>query len=184
MDATLVLHELDRAEAQRKLDAIPAEALDTAWVREAQIEAVIDAVLLVAHGRTTALAHARHVGEWCARIARALPLGPNPTTARRVGALAGIGADRLEAIPELRHLAAHVADYQRFDVDRPARRAPSTMTLIVSVASEFDGEIATERRSAASILRSILDDADDARGAIAQALARAVGYSTDQSAVA
>ena len=45
MDTELTLHELSRLEAQRKLRDLPAAVLETAWVREAQIEAVIDAVL-------------------------------------------------------------------------------------------------------------------------------------------
>jgi hypothetical protein len=50
MDTELTLHELERLEAQRKLRDLPAALVETAWVREAQIEAVIDAVLVVALG--------------------------------------------------------------------------------------------------------------------------------------
>ena len=64
MNDELTLHELTRLEAERKLQALPAAVLETAWVREAQIEAVIDAVLAVAFGDDTqALARARHAGD-------------------------------------------------------------------------------------------------------------------------
>ena len=96
MDTELTLHELERLEAQRKLRDLPAAIVETAWVREAQIEAVIDAVLTVALG-AEATAHARHAGEWCARIAAALPNGPDPSLARRVGVLGDIDSVRLGA---------------------------------------------------------------------------------------
>lgn len=136
MDEELTLHELKRLEAERKLRSIPADILDTAWVRDAQIEAVIDAVLAVQYSRKPlAYAHARHVGEWCARIAEKLAKGPNPVIARRVGVLANVDAEAISQLPELQSLSIHVRDYQTATNDDELQR--SIMSTIVSVADDF-----------------------------------------------
>ena len=184
MDHQLTLHELQRLEAERKLRTIPAELLDVAWVREAQIEAVIDAVLAVTvGGDAAALAEARHVGEWCARIAASLAYGPEPSFARRVGALADVDPIALERIPELRNVAPHVADYQRLSMVA-ADGEPRVLSLIVAVASEFDARISEGQRSAASVLRTMLGEAAPAHRAIVQALADAIASRKSATAVA
>lgn len=172
-DDEIILHEIRRAEAERKLRSLPAEALETGWVRETQIEAVVDAVVAMMYGPDdAATAHARHVGEWCARIARALPYGPDPSIARRVGVLAEADPAALERIAELRHLAPHVAGHQRFAMETDEE--PRVLSLIVSVASYFDARIAAEDRSPGSILREMLRAADPSTKAIVQALFDAV----------
>lgn len=161
MDTELTLHELTRLEAQRKLRALPEALLETAWVREAQIEAVIDAVLTVAFsGNADALAHTRHTGEWCARIAAALPGAPDPSLARRVGVLSAIDADVLDRIAELRHIARYSREGQ--------------LKLIASVAREFDARISPDEfgrcTSPPIILRAMLANADDVARPIVAAL--------------
>ncbi len=184
MDDELTLHELRRLEAERKLRAIPAELLDVAWVREAQIEAVIDAVLAVTiGGDAAAVAQARHVGEWCARIAASLPYGPEPAFARRVGVLADVDPTALERIPELRNVAPHVADYQHLAMEA-FDGEPRVLSIVVAVASEFDARISEEQRSASSVLRSMLADAAPAYRAIVQALADAIASHKSATAVA
>ncbi|MHB8148183.1 MAG: hypothetical protein ACYDGM_13125, partial [Vulcanimicrobiaceae bacterium] len=136
MDDELTLHELQRLEAERRLRSIPGEVLETAWVREAQIEAVIDAVLAVTLGAAAPVyGHARHVGEWCARIAEGLPYGPDPAFARRVGVLCDVAPAALERIREVRHLAPYVREYQNFAMKGAGN--PHTMAVIVAVADEF-----------------------------------------------
>lgn len=164
MDTELTLHELERLEAQRKLRDLPAAIVETAWVREAQIEAVIDAVLAVALGDTEATAHARHTGEWCARIAAALPNGPDPSLARRVGVLGDIDCAVLERIVELRHIPQHANDVQ--------------LARIASVAREFETWISPDEfgrsKSPNIVLLAMLANADDATRPIVEVLASAL----------
>jgi len=161
MDTELTIHELGRLEAQRKLRDLPAAIVETAWVREAQIEAVIDAVLVVAlGGDAAATARARHAGEWSARIATALPGGPDPSLARRVAVLSGIDTATLERIAELRHIA-------RYDDG-------SQMRSIARVAREFDERISPNEHgrcaSPTIVLRAMRANADDATRPIVEAL--------------
>ncbi len=177
MDEELTLDELRRLEAARKLRSIPAEVLETAWVQEAQIEAVLDAVLAVTFGGDVeAIAHARHTGEWCARIAAALPYGPDPAIARRVGALADAAPSVLERIPELQYLAGYVRDYQAYAIE--GAKEPRTISVIVETASEFDARIMPDEcgssPSPAAVLRAMLANADVASRPIIEALADAV----------
>jgi hypothetical protein len=163
MDCELSLHELTRLEAERKLRSLPEAALETGWVREAQVEAVIDAVLAVAlGGDAQALAGARHAGEWSARIATALPGGPDPSLARRVGVLSQIDAAVLERIAELRHIAS----------------VSSQLRLIASVAGEFDKRISPDEHNRCAspniVLRAMLANADDAARPIVKALETAL----------
>jgi hypothetical protein len=161
MDTELTLHELGRLEAQRKLRDLPAAIVETAWVREAQIEAVIDAVLAVAlGGDAAATARARHAGEWSARIATALPGGPDPSLARRVGVLSEIDSAILERIAELRHIARYN------DGSQPR--------LIARVARAFDERISPNEHGRCSspqaVLRAMRANADDAARPIVEAL--------------
>jgi len=107
MDEELTRHELARLEAQRKLQRLPSEILETAWVREAQIEAVIDAALAFAMGGDVgALERARQTGEWSARIAAQLGYPGDIADIRRAGVLQEVDPLVLARIPELAHLPA------------------------------------------------------------------------------
>ncbi|HTX57498.1 MAG TPA: hypothetical protein VMD47_10420 [Candidatus Acidoferrales bacterium] len=166
MDEELTLHEIERLEALRKLRSLPEAIVETAWVRDAQVEAVIDAVLVVAlHGDLRATAHARHAGEWCARIAGRLPDGPDPLLARRVGVLGEVDPVTLEQIPELRHLASHL-------------RRRDLIARIAEVAREFDTRIMPDERgrcvSPRLALRAMLANADERSRPIVEALETAV----------
>lgn len=178
MDEELSLGEVGRLEAERKLASIPEDVLETAWVREAQIEAVIDAVLAVTLDDTIAVIHARHVGEWSARIAKALEFGPHPVFARRVGVLSDADPDALERIPELSRFADHVREFQTISMKGTA--APKTLALIVAVADEFDRrvmEYAKHRAPAPSVaLRQMLAEANHETRPIVEALASAVAH--------
>jgi hypothetical protein len=161
MDTELTIHELGRLEAQRKLRDLPAAIVETAWVREAQIEAVIDAVLAVAHGGdAAATARARHAGEWSARIATKLSGGPEASLARRVAVLNDIDPATLEHIAELKHIAPHVREGQ--------------LNLIARVAREFDERISPNEHgrcaSPTIVLRAMRANADDATRPIVEAL--------------
>lgn len=126
-DDALLLHELQRLETERKLRAIPGDILTTAWVREAQIEAVIDAMLAVKYaGNVSGYASARHVGEWCARIAGALADLAGPAAARRFGVLSEFDDSVLSGVAELRYL---VPSRWRF-------------ARIVAIARDFDRLVA------------------------------------------
>jgi hypothetical protein len=175
MDEHLTLHELQRLEAKRKLRAIPPEVLETAWVRDAQIEAVIDAVLVVTlGGDAKAIVHARHVGEWCARIAGNLSSGPDPVLARRVGVLADADPAALEQVAELRHLAPYVRNFQQSSMANSEMFR--TMTAILAVADEFAARMAdaTDPRSVGAVLRAMVSGATERRREAMAALAKAV----------
>ncbi|HTU69086.1 MAG TPA: hypothetical protein VMF11_02100 [Candidatus Baltobacteraceae bacterium] len=176
MDEELTLHELTRLEADRKLKSLPTAVLETAWVREAQVEAVIDAVLVVALSNTQAIARARHAGEWCARIAGALPCGPDPAFARRVGALSEVDPAALERIPELRHLAPYVRDYQAYAIEGGGN--PRAMSLVTCVAREFDERITLDEDGRApspqAVLGMMIAHADEITRPIVEALQTAV----------
>lgn len=183
MDDDLTLHELRRLEAERRLASIPEEALEAAWVREAQIEAVIDAVLAVTLDDQMALVHARHVGEWSARIATALEFGPDPSFARRVGVLSDVDPDALERIPELFRFADHVREFQTISIKGTV--APKTVALIVAVADEFDRrvmEYAKNRGPSPSVaLAQMLAEANHEMRPIVEALASVVQFKRTES---
>lgn len=163
-----------RLESERKLRALPSDFLAVAWVQRAQVEAVIDAVLVTAHGPyEAAISHARRVGEWCARIAGQINAGPNPEIARRVGVLADVSPATLLRIPELCHLADHVADFQRASICN-AQGTAHILTMIVSVATEFDERMRHEKRSASTILRAMLREARAERCEVVGALHKAL----------
>jgi hypothetical protein len=165
MDTELTIHELGRLEAQRKLRDLPAAIVETAWVREAQIEAVIDAVLAVAlAGDAAATARARHAGEWSARIATKLSGAPDASLARRVAVLSDIDPATLERIAELKHIAPLVREGQLKQVARVAR--------------EFDQWISPDEHGRCSsthaVLRAMRANADDATRPIVEALESAL----------
>ena len=137
MDHDVVLSVVASCETERKLLAIPAAILETAWKREAQIEAVIDAVLHTAFVEDPkGYVHARHVGEWCARIAADLPCGPNPSLSRRVGVLKDIDPAVLERLPETSGFACCVREFQESCfLKSPGER--TTTTILAAVADEF-----------------------------------------------
>jgi hypothetical protein len=176
MDDELTLSEIRRLEAERKLRSIPPDILESTWVSEAQVEAVIDAVLAVTLGGAAAVARCRHVGEWCARIAAVLPYGPDPDFARRVGVLRDVDPSALERIRELQQVAAYVRAYQAFAIAGAPQ--PRTMSLIVAVADQFHDRITPDERggaaSANGALQAMLRDAGDESRPIVEALAAAV----------
>ncbi len=128
-------------------------------------------------GDAAAYAHARHVGEWCARIAGSLACGPDRQLARRVGVLAGADPAALERIDELVRYAPFVRDYQSWVMLET--KNPRTTSLIVSVADEFDTRVARSGKgneaSPSAALRSMAAQADEAQRPIVEALSIAVG---------
>lgn len=137
----LTLATLERLEATRRLQSIPAALLESSWALEAQTEAVIDALLAVTAAGDRAYAHARHVGEWAARIAANLPCAPNTAFMRRCGALADLDPATLERVREVRDCAPVVREYQRLRMRLEAPDEIRTAALIVAVADEFDSLI-------------------------------------------
>lgn len=154
-DSDLVLTELRRLEAERKLRTLPRALLESSWANEAQIEAVVDAVLTCATAADArALAHARHVGEWAARIACHLPEAPSLPFMRRFGVLADVEPAVLESLPEVRDLAPAVREFQYVRMGEVAE--PHVATLIVAVADEFDSLIENANRDARMSARDAL----------------------------
>jgi len=176
-DDQLTLHELQRLEAQRKLLSIPEGVLETAWVRSAQVEAVIDAVLAVTFGAdAAAYAHARHVGEWCVRIAGGLAYGPDPCFARRVGVLCDVDPAALERVRELQHLATYVREYQIYAMK--GSENPRTLSVIVAAADEFATRIAQDNHGRAvspnAVLRTMMKHTDETSRPVLEALMNVV----------
>jgi hypothetical protein len=169
-DLSALLTTLERLEAERKLRSMPSAVLETAWVLDAQVEAVIDAVLVVATaGDHRAFAHARHTGEWASRIAAEVPDGPDPSHMRRSGALAGIDPALLARIPELREYAAAVTAFQS--------SADSASAKIIAAASAFDELIAAPdaaaRYAPGDALRMLCQSATPRTRGVIDALRRA-----------
>ncbi|HLI94647.1 MAG TPA: hypothetical protein VKT72_01015 [Candidatus Baltobacteraceae bacterium] len=161
---------LDRLEAQRKLKSIPAVLLESAWVLEVQVEAVIDAVLVATTGGSDqAAAHARHTGEWASRIAAELPHAPGPAFMRRCGVLAQIDSAILARVRELREYASAVRDFQH--------GGDSIAAHILAVAAAFDSLIVAaspeERYPPSDALRMISQSADETTRSVVEALRRA-----------
>jgi hypothetical protein len=150
---------------------------ESAWVREVEIDEVIEAVLSMTLGDDAqAFARARHVGMWCAKIATAVPFGPDPAFARHVGALSDADPDVLANITELHDFAAYIRDYQNYALQGGAN--PRTMSLIVSTAAEFDARLVRELRnrsaSLSRVLRSMAAGADRTARPFVEALAIAL----------
>jgi HD-GYP domain-containing protein (c-di-GMP phosphodiesterase class II) len=169
-DLSGVLATLDRLEAQRRLKSIPAVILETSWVLDAHIEAVIDAVLVaVTAGDDRAFAHARHTGEWASRIAAELPQAPSPPFMRRCGVLAQADPAVLSRIRELREYAVAIHEFQH-GID-------STAARILTVAAAFDSLIFAadpeQRYAPSDALRMLLQSAHPGAREIVAALRRA-----------
>lgn len=143
VDDELVLSELRRCEAERKLRQLPTDVLETAWVREAQIEAVVDAVLAMQYADNTAgYIRARHVGEWCARIVTAQAGSLEPRIARRAGVLSEVDARILRGIPELEHIVT----------------CETYMRVVIGVATAFE-DLSAGEMSPRRALRRLLETA-------------------------
>ncbi len=168
------------------MQAVGSLALETGCVREAQIEAVIDAVILSAFREfPDAAAHLRQVGAWCARIAARLSYGPDPEFARRVGVLSEIDPGLLAALPELRVFAGYVAGYQSMAV--AGESDPQCLALIVLVADEFTRRVTAFEAglgdSPAAAARAMLGGAVGATVPIVEALVQALGMRKGTCAV-
>ena len=165
-----------RLEAERKLRSLPESVLEIAWIREAQVEAVVDAVLAVTYaGNAAAYAHARHMGEWCARIAKNLTFGPDPSFARRVGVLAEADPQLLSTLPELEAFSIYVRAYQ---TARMEREDATVLSLVMIAADEFERCISAfasgHGPSPKSVLVSMLQHSSQKMAAVFEALERAV----------
>ena len=176
---SLTLGELERLEAERKLRSIPAVILDSTWVLHAQEEAVIDAVLLATTaGDNRAYAHARHTGEWAARIATELPGSPAAEFMRRCGVLADANPAALERIREVRDCTRVVRAFQHMRLGGDASPDVVVPALIIAIADEFDlrifEDLDAERYSPNNALRIMQRSAEARTTPIVQALLRAV----------
>jgi hypothetical protein len=165
-----MLATLERLEAQRRLKTIPAALLETAWVLDDRIEAVIDAVLVASTaGDDRAVVHARHTGEWASRIASELQQAPQPSFMRRCGVLARIDPAVLSRIRELREYAPAVASFQHGDDSAAAR--------IISAAAAFDALVSAadpqDRYAPSDALRMLLKSANPRTRTVLDALRRA-----------
>ncbi len=171
----ITMFELDRLEAERKLRTIPGSLLESCWARDTQIEAVIDAILVTTCGNAGTYAHARHVGEWAARIATELPFAPSPAFMRRCGVLAGSDPAMLARLPEVREYAPIVRAFQRLRMGGNGGRETRTAALIVAIADEFESLLSecNGQRGAADAMRVVARCADDESREIVQALLRA-----------
>lgn len=170
------LRLLAHLEYERKLERLSPELLAPERLREAQVEAVIDALLMLwADGDASAYAHARHVGEWSARIAAALPCGPGATFMRRCGVLAGVCPAVLARLPEVAAYASGVEQFQAFAMSGPRSDVEiSAAALIIAVADDFDSRIfvgATNGRVAPrEALQAMYAHADEQTRSILEAL--------------
>lgn len=179
-DVGLTLATLDRLEAERKLRVMPTEFLECGWALEAQREAVIDALLTASTAsRPSDYIHARHVGEWSARIAQRTDSALHASFMRRCGVLAEIDPDVLDRLPEVREFAMVVRAYQSIRIGEDMTDGIArTAALIVAVADEFDSlafEPDIERRcSPNDAIRMMSRCAEEKNRAIVQALMRAV----------
>lgn len=172
----LALATADRLEAQRRLRSIPADLLESAWARDAQTEAVIDALLVsstASDGRM--YVHARSVGEWAARIAAALPCAPSPAFMRRCGVLADMDPSVLERLPEVRYCAPVVRAFQRLRLSGEDGAEVRSAAIIVAVADEFDSLLSEDdcHRGAADAMRTMVRCANEKTREVVHALLRA-----------
>ncbi len=171
---------MERLEAERKLRCIPAPLLESSWVLDAQTQAVVDALLVCSTSADDrAYAHARHVGEWSARIAAEVPCAPEPAFMRRCGVLADVEPVVLERIPEVRDCAPVVSAYQRLEMSGDVLGGFETAAArIIAVAGEFDSLISTadaERRYApADALRMMARTAGEQKRPLVNALRAAM----------
>ncbi len=179
-DPQLTYATLDQLEAERKLRSIPACLLESTWTREAQVEAVVDALLVATTvDDLRAYAHARNTGEWAARIATALPCSPGAAFMRRCGVLADVDPAVLQRVPEVREYAAVVRAFQALRVAGIGEDdGVQTAALIVATAEEFDAMIcapdATCAHSPSAVLREMFHSATPESKPILHALVRAI----------
>lgn len=179
----LTLATLDRLEAERRLRSIPVDLLESSWALEAQTEAVVDALLAATAPEERAYAHARHVGEWAARIAGVLPYAPGAAYMRRCGVLSDVNPAILERLREVRDCAPVVRAFQRFRMADEGPGEIRTAALIVAVTDEFDSLIFDcdneRRQSPNDALRMMIQCASEENRPIVDALRRAVRKATD-----
>lgn len=190
-DLDFTLRGLDRLEAERRLRSLPAEVLANSWAGQAQTEAVADALLTAATlDRPAAYVHARHVGEWAARIAACLPGAPNAEFMRRCGVLAELDPEVLERLPEVRECAPVVRAFQSRRLGQDAGGSLAQAAgRIIGVADEFDSLAfapqAPRRISPGEALRMLQRAVTPENAEIVRALAQAVrSTGTAQTATA
>lgn len=178
----LAFAEVQRLEKERRLRSIPSRVLESSPTLEAQVEAVIDAVLTATlDDNMRAYVHARNAGEWAARIAEMLPEASSARFARRCTVLADCNPTVLERLPELRPYAPTIRAFQRAQMS--SRFADSDGDpididlLVMFVAQQFDDFIvdaATQGRSLRAAMTALkLSDCSAVRR-IASALERGV----------
>lgn len=136
-------------------------------------DAALDGVLQ-GLGDDAAYVHARHTGEWCARIAASLALGPDPAFLRRCGALAEVDPQSIERVPELASCAPVVRAFQRFRMLEVQDDELRTAAIIVAVADEFDARVMREPEAAAQALRLMWRHSTGRRRSVVAALVRAL----------
>lgn len=136
-------------------------------------EAALDA-LLRGLGDEAAYVHARHTGEWSARIAASLSVGPDRAFLRRCGALAEFDPDAIERVPELAPCAPVVRAFQRLRMMDAPDEDTGTPAIIVAVADEFDARVMREPENAAQTLRSMWRHSTGRRRTVVAALVRAL----------
>lgn len=174
-DVIFAFSQVERREAERKAKAIPEQLLGSAWALESQTEAVIDALLAATtHDAPQSAIHARHVGEWAARIAEQMPCAPSPSFMRRCGVLADMDPLILEKLPEVRDCASVVRAFQRARMQRQHGELRSA-ALIVAIADEFQSLLgqSDERCGASNVMRAMVQCADEESREVIQALLRA-----------
>lgn len=177
-DLNVTLSALDRLEAERRLRTMPRAIVESAWALESQTEAVVDALLAAwGYAAPETVVHARHVGEWAARIATELPRAPSPGFMRRCGVLANLNPAIIEKLPEVRDCAPVVDAFQRLRMCVRGASEVRTAALIVATADEFDtlafGADANRCVSPLEALRVIMRCADEESHEVVQALVRA-----------
>lgn len=174
-DVIFALSEIERREAERKAKVIPEQLL-AAWALESQTEAVIDALLAAwTHDAPQSAVHARHVGEWAARIAAELSCAPSPAFMRRCAVLANLNPAILETLPEVRDCAPVVRAFQGARMQKAGNGELRSAALIVAVADEFQSLLdeRSERRGASDAMRVMVQCSDEESREIVHALLRA-----------
>lgn len=172
----LAIATVDRLEAERRLRSLPPNLLESAWALEAQAEAVVDALLVATAQGERGYAHARHVGEWAARIVAELSFAPSSAYMRRCGVLADIDPAIVERVREIRECAPVVRAFQRLRMAVEGPGEIRTAALIVAVADEFDTLVFDcddeHRHSPNDALRMMIRCANDEGRPIVDALRR------------
>lgn len=170
--ASTTIPTLARLEAERRRHA--SEHPEAARGEQEHLDAVLDALLEAAAENEGAYAHARHTGEWSARIAQALAFGPDPEFLRRCGTLAELDPAELECVPEVRDCAPVVRAFQELRMSQAYAEEVRSAPLIVAVADEFDARIMGDPAAAADALRAMWQSSSGRLRPIVAALVRAV----------